>query len=595
MESSISVATRSLAWFSQRQGQLRWFLGMTALALLLMDSVPVFMDSVPAANKAANKVEPRFVDLSLLIAPEYPCTWAANWPYFQINPYRRIGPSSPYNSEILTIDGNTGTQLDFPPHSIPAPNVKLPNAGPLGLAYSDKTPGWQFTGEACVIDVSQLINKAPNGRSCLINKQQIIEWEKQNRSLRFGDVVLFRSGYSDKYYLPFPAGLRFMVDPLESKTPGWPDPDPEAMEYLGSRGVMSLGIDSPSMGPIPDMAEPTHYAGLKYGMIWTEGATGLGGLPATGAFYCVLAPKHADGATSESRAFAILGDPLAKQLIESARKKQVVDLSVTLSGDLPVWWPGSGVGNHRQPYVTASFMLSPVTGNYQQTHIMDSHTGTHLVPPAYALPPQGFKNQNYSPEVRSWLASYERQYGARGTSETTTEKVPVSQTCGVARIISVKHLVGTTNKAQWPVSPEIKVSDIQEFEKQQGPLNPGEIVIFRSDYSERCLKPDPAAKECMEFPLNGKAEGWPAAGPKVILYLASKGIRCVATDGPTLGGVDPRKALMTYWALGSKEMVAVEYLVHVGKLPDKEKAYFLFAAPKIRGCHGGPGRAIALY
>ena len=50
---------------------------------------------------------------------------------------------------------------------------------------------------------------------------------------------------------------------------------------------------------------------------------------------------------------------------------------------------------------------------------------------------------------------------------------------------------------------------------------------------------------------------------------------------------------MTYWALGSKGMVGVEYLTHVGALP--EKAYFLFAAPKVRSGHGGPGRAIALY
>ena len=33
----------------------------------------------------------RFVDLSLLVAPEYPCTWPT-FPAFQINHYQRIGP-----------------------------------------------------------------------------------------------------------------------------------------------------------------------------------------------------------------------------------------------------------------------------------------------------------------------------------------------------------------------------------------------------------------------------------------------------------------------------------------------------------------------
>jgi len=97
----------------------------------------------------------------------------------------------------------------------------------------------------------------------------------------------------------------------------------------------------------------------------------------------------------------------------------------------------------------------------------------------------------------------------------------------------------------------------------------------------------------MVDPLNGKSEGWPAPGPDAIRYLAGKGIRCLATDGPTLGGVGPKQALWTNWMLGGKGMAGVEYLMNVGKLP--EKAYFLFAAVKIRGCHGGPGRAIALY
>ena len=75
-----------------------------------------------------------------------------------------------------------------------------------------------------------------------------------------------------------------------------------------------------------------------------------------------------------------------------------------------------------------------------------------------------------------------------------------------------------------------------------------------------------------------------------LIYLKERGIRCVATDAPDLGGVDPKRALMTYWALGSREMVGVEFLHNVGKIPDG--GYFLFAAVKIRDCHGGPGRAI---
>ena len=61
------------------------------------------------------------------------------------------------------------------------------------------------------------------------------------------------------------------------------------MEYLASRKVMALATDSASMGPLPDLAEPTHLAGLKYGMIWTESGTRFDQLPTTGAFIAFFA------------------------------------------------------------------------------------------------------------------------------------------------------------------------------------------------------------------------------------------------------------------------------------------------------------------
>jgi kynurenine formamidase len=547
----------------------------------------------PQAAEAARG--PRFVDLSLLVAPEYPCTWPT-WPKFQINHYERIGPLGAYNSDVLVIDGNTGTQLDVPPHSVAPPDSRLPTAGPFGRAYTDKVPAWQFVGEACVVDCTALLDTAPAGRSDLIKREHVRAWERKHRPLGPGDVVLFHSGYTDKHYRPFPAGRRFAAEPVAGRAPAWPGPDPDCMEYLAGRKVMTLGTDGTSMGPLPDLAEPTHYAGLKHGMIWTEAATGLGALPATGAFYCMMGPRHAGGAFGEGRAFAVVGDPTARRLIDSARKKNVVDLSVVLSEGLPVTWPGPGVGNHRQPYMTIRFGHNPNTGAAFETHMLDSHAGTHLVPPAYALPPRDFDDRNYPAEVRGWLEEYEKKYGPRGSSDTTAEQVPISQTCGPARVIDVKHLVGTTDRKAWPASPEITADDVRKYEAKHGGLKPGDVVVFHSGWSDRHCKPLPAGRSCMEDPLNGKSEGWPAPGPGAVLYLAEKGVRCVATDGPTLGGAGPKRALWTYWALGGKGMAGVEYLTNVGELPAaSHKTYFLFAAVKVRGCHGGPGRAIALY
>jgi kynurenine formamidase len=540
----------------------------------------------------AKGAEPRFCDLSLLVAPEYPCTWPT-FPYFQINRQARIGPRSAYNSDILIIDGNTGTQLDVPPHSVTAPDSGLPNAGPFGLAFTDKVPPWQFCGEACKIDCRELVETGEIGESALVKKERIIDWEKKHRALGAGDVVLFWSGYTDRFYRPLPEGRRFAAEPVGAKSRAWPDPDPDCMEYLAGRKVMTLGTDSASMGPLPVLAEPTHFAGLKHGMIWTESATGLAELPDTGAFYGMLSPKYAEGQYSEGRAFAVVGDPLARRLIESARKRNVVDLSVVLSEDLPISCPGPGVGNHRQPFVRIRFGLNPNTRTPFETHMLDSQSGTHLVPPAYALPRAGFDNETYSPEVKAWLAEYEANYGKRATSDVTTEKVPLAQCCGPARVVDVKHLTGTTSRTGWPHSPEITIDDIQRAEALHGELCPGDVVIFQSGWSDRYCVPFPAGKACLDDPLNGRSEGWPAPGPNAIGYLARKGIRCVATDAPALGGAEPKRASWTYWSLASRGMIGVEYLTNVAHVP--AGAYFLFAAVKIRGCHGGPGRAIALY
>ncbi len=556
----------------------------SAFILFLLPTISAF---------AQKPTETRFIDNSLLVSPEYPCTWPSYpFPRFQITHQRTIGAESAYNVDVILIDGNTGTQLDVPPHSVARPDLKREKSGPFGLAYTDNIEAWQFGGEACVVDVRDLLDKAPHGESPLVKPEHVQRFESQNRPVRFGDVVLFRSDYSDKYYQPLPAGLRFIADALDKKSPAYPDPDPSCMEFLASRGVMTLGTDSASMGPLPELAEPTHYAGLKHGMIWTESATGLSALPATGAFYIMLAPRHENGPYSECRAFSIAGGDLPAKLIASCKNKRVVDLSPVLSPRFPLTSPGFGAGQHRQTYLKLDFLYSEYLDMWHHGHLMDASAGTHLVPPSYALPRPG-SEPAYDAKTAAWLREFESKYGPRGTSDLTTEKIPLDWTCGSARVIDVRSLVGTTDRKAWPTSPEILPSHIEAAEKAGGPLKAGEVVIFQTGHLDHYLKPSPNDAGVWADPIAGKAEGWPAPGPEAIRYLKSRGIRCVATDAPDLGGVDASRALMTYWLLGKQEMVGVEFLHNVGKVP--AGGYFLFAALKIRDCHAGPGRAIVLY
>ena len=542
---------------------------------------------------------PRFIDHSLLIAKEYPCNWPTHpFPKFQIVHQSTVGLASPYNIDSLYVDGNTGTQLDVPPHSVARPELNREKSGPLGLATTEKTEVWQFGGEGCVVDTRDLLDKAPKGVSPLVTPDYLERFEATHRKLRFGDVVLFRSDYSDRYYRPFPEGSRFINDVVDKKATGYPDPNPETMEWLATRGIMALGTDSASMGPMPDLAEPTHYAGLRHGMIWTEGATGLSQLPSTGAFYCFLGPKHQGGPYGEGRAFSIVGGDLPRRLIESCRSKRAIDLTPTLTPKFPMTNPGRNTGEHRQVYLKIDFLYSEYLDMYHHGHMMDSMAGTHLVPPSYALSASDVPMQD-SPEVRLWLDEYEKKFGKRAQSDLTTDQVPIEWTCGDVRVIDVRSLVGITDRSAWPASPQITSAMIDRYERETGELVPGQIVVFYTGVIDRYLKMPADAQGNYGSGLwtdaySRKTEGWPALGAEAVDYLSKKGIRCVATDAPDLGGVDPKQALMTYWALGSRQMVAVEFLSNVGSIPE-QGGYFLFAALKIKDCHGGPGRAILLY
>lgn len=535
----------------------------------------------------------RFVDCSLLVGAEYPATWPTHpFPRFQLIHEQRVGSGSVYNIDVLLMDGNTGTQLDVPPHSVVRPELKREKSGPYGTAFTETIEAWQFGGEACIVDVRHLLDQAPNGVSPLVMPGDIESFEAKHRRVGFGDVVLFRSDYSDRYYRPFPEGHRYIADVVDRLAPGYPDPGPETMEFLAARGVRTLGTDSASMGPLPTLAEPTHYAGLRHGMIWTEGATGLSQLPPTGAYYVMLSPRHAGGMYAEARAIAVTGGSLPARLIDAAKNKRAADLSPVLDMRYPITNPGAKTGRHRQVYVKVDFLYSPDLDLWHHTHLMDATAGTHLIPPSFALPPAGVE-VDYAPEVRGWLADYEARYGKRGVSDRTTEKVPLDWTCGDARVVEVRDLVGSLPVSELPRSPEITVALLQAEEKKNGEFKPGQIVIFRTGHLDRHLKPAPEDKGVWADPLAGKSEGWPAPGPDAIQYLQKRGIRCVATDAPDLGGVEPRRAAMTYWALGTADMVGVEFLFNLESV--RPGSYFLFAPIRLQGCHAGPGRAIVLW
>src|SRR5207249_446752 len=115
-----------------------------------------------------------------------------------------------------------------------------------------------------------------------ITRQLVIAWENAHKPLAPGDVVLFRSNYSDKYFKPFPAGRRYVADPLQGAAPPWVGVSPDCMAYLGGKKVGWVGIDGPNIGPASADAIATHIIGLGSGVLLIENLINLGTLPSTG-------------------------------------------------------------------------------------------------------------------------------------------------------------------------------------------------------------------------------------------------------------------------------------------------------------------------
>ena len=537
-------------------------------------------------------------DLSLVVSRDLPCVWPSGMTPFAVVPTATFNRTGRHR-DMLIIDEHTGTQWDAPAHFVPPPGSGYMGEGPMGLITGEKVPAWQFCGEACVVDVTAYRDKAALGQSYLIGPEIVVEWEKNNRRIEPGDVVLFRSDYTDKYYKPFPAGDRFVSKTLKKEAPAWPAPTPETMEFLAKRGVTTLGLDGASMGPLPDLAVATHQAGGKRGMIWVECATNLKSLPVTGAFFAIMASKHVGGSGGECRCIAVTDTTLAKELIAMARAKSVSDLSVPLQEDLPIVWPGRAPGEEGGRYISKVLNAFSRTRGpfFALTHMFDSFAGTHVVLPSFSLPESPYRLEDCDKNVSASIAKYEKTYGKLGCSNLKTESTPLDSMMGQAHLIDVRSLCSDTIfNSDRPVSPII-TRDFLEKHAKINPFKRGEVVLIYSGYTDTKLKPIPDAPEVDELylkPLNGKSKGWAALSPEALSYLAEAGIRCVGTDGPTLGGVNDEYSLFVDWKAASLGLVIVEFLTNLKSIEGKE-AYFIFSPIKIEGTRGGYGRALALY
>ncbi|MBO0801701.1 MAG: cyclase family protein [Nocardiopsaceae bacterium] len=270
--------------------------------------------------------------------------------------------------------------------------------------------------------------------------------------------------------------------------------------------------------------------------------------------------------------------PQATSLASMLGRARTVDLTLTLAEELPAAWSTHMPYQQKTfQYFTgvdsqASHLNKNPNGPYQTRWLLiDEHTGTHVDAPAHFIPEPDTGLPHADPA---------------GT--VTAEQIPLEQLAGPAVVIDVpKDLPGSAPGR----SPTITKDLIADWESVNGPVEAGEIVLFRTGWDRHYLAGDSGRAYCYDALVTGRGPGWPAPDAEAMAHLIERGVTCVGTDGVSMGTVHDGAGVHHFGL--ARRVAFIEALGHLGALPVRG-ALFFFAPLKVARGTGAPGRAFAL-
>lgn len=251
---------------------------------------------------------------------------------------------------------------------------------------------------------------------------------------------------------------------------------------------------------------------------------------------------------------------------------ECVDLSVPLSEEFPVSWPGlppfrkrvlNWFENFREPNGEEVRSLGYF---YDQSLELDEHTGTHMDFPAHILAPQE-------------LAAFEKAFGHDSMLSTFAGPAVV--------------LDATADLDQSPagVSPRVSAETVLAWERQNGSIETGDIVLINTGYMDRYFAPFPQGERLVHEPVNSKSvPGWPVPSDECFQLLGKRGVRHVGISSPSMGALDDAHG--THRAGLAEGITFAEGLVNLNKVPSRGGLYVGLPL-KISGQSGSPIRAVA--
>lgn len=254
---------------------------------------------------------------------------------------------------------------------------------------------------------------------------------------------------------------------------------------------------------------------------------------------------------------------------------RVTDISLLIDEARPCWWPTCSPYQHKVYNYYADRdgpqPLLPRSGPFL-THLLviDEHTGTHFDAPPHFIPP---------PDSGLPHASAAGQW--------TGDQIPVEQFFGPLDVIDVSELRDAAAPGEGAFIPAELIGD---WEATHGKIAPGDVVVFRSGWDEHYRTGAAGLRYVHDVLMTKTAPGWPAPGVEAMRYLHERGVRCVGTDGASMG--TPHDGADVHIFGLSHGMVFVEELGNLASLPARG-SYFIFLPIKIARSSGGPGRALA--
>jgi kynurenine formamidase len=178
-----------------------------------------------------------------------------------------------YNLELLFLSSHTGTHIDAPFH--------FEKKG----AKIHQIPLTRLVGNGLVIKIKKVNDQA-------ITKKDLLEFERKNGKIKNFSSIFFFTGWQKNLDKKF----YFTNNPGLSKS---------ATEYLVSKKINLVGIDSPSIDLGIDKSFSTHNMFAKNNILIVENLSNLEKIPNL-EFNFIILPLKLKGATgSPVRAIAI--------------------------------------------------------------------------------------------------------------------------------------------------------------------------------------------------------------------------------------------------------------------------------------------------